>query len=266
MNEESDRRLLLDGVPDFWERLRVSPSRCLILDYDGTLAPFRVNRMRAFPLDGVRDLIEAIRDTGKTHLAIVTGRPLRELLELLGDMRIPVSASQGVEYYDPEGHAWVHQPSPRQERRLARAADEAAELGLSSFIERKAASLALHTRPMAPEDAERSEEQLCAVWEKDAAANDLECRHFNGGIELRLLDIDKGTVLERLLDGGPPDAFCVYVGDDETDEDAFHAIRGRGIGVRVGDPAVPTKAEGRLADPAAVKEFLEAWLEITSRL
>jgi len=266
MNEGSERPIPIEGVPDFWERLRVSSERCLILDYDGTLAPFKANRMEAVPLDGVRELIEAIRDSKKTHLAIVTGRPLRELLALIGNMGIPVSASQGVEYYDPDGHAWVHQPSPKQEERLARGAEEAAALGLSSFIERKAASLALHTRPMEPDDAEQSQERLCAIWDRDAAEHDLECRHFNGGIELRLLDVDKGTVLERLLDGSPRGAFCVYVGDDETDEDAFHAIRDRGVGIRVGDAAEPTRAEGHLLDTAAVKEFLNTWLEVTIRL
>ena len=266
MSERGHRPKPIEGIPDFWERLRASDDRCLILDYDGTLAPFRVNRMEAVPLEGIREIISAIRDTGRSYLAIVTGRPLSELLTLLAIEGIPVSASQGVELYDPEQGARVHEPSDLQEERLTRAAREAAELGLTPFIERKAASIALHTRPMEPDEAERAERELCAVWERDAADHDLECRRFNGGIELRLLNIDKGTVLEQMLDGRPPDAFSVYIGDDETDEDAFRAIRGRGVGIRVGDPNQPTEADGHLADPAAVKEFLESWHRITSRL
>ncbi len=50
-----------------------------------------------------------------------------------------------------------------------------------------------------------------------------------------------------------------YVGDDVTDEDAFRAIRGRGIGILVTEEPRPTDAEYSLRDPGEVRDFLD-WL------
>jgi trehalose-phosphatase len=48
-----------------------------------------------------------------------------------------------------------------------------------------------------------------------------------------------------------------YLGDDETDEDAFRALEGRGLGVLVADRPRATAADFRLADPGDVARFLE---------
>jgi trehalose-phosphatase len=88
-------------------------------------------------------------------------------------------------------------------------------------------------------------------------------RRFLGGVELRVLGIDKGTALLELLGDAPDGTFCVYIGDDETDEDALAVIRDLGVGIKVGNTGHPTHARGRLPDPHAVRSFLEAWVEVT---
>lgn len=255
----------VEGVPDFWDRVRASAHRCLVLDYDGTLAPFKKDRMSAVPLDGIRELLVRIRDSRGTDLALMTGRPLEELLTLLGDLGVPVSASQGVEFYYPDGRRASYQVSQRQADRLRRAVEEAAALGLSERIEKKTASVALHTRPMHAGEAESAERELCEVWSRDAADYGLECRRFKGGIEIRLAGVDKGTALETLLKTRREGTLCVYLGDDDTDEDAFRVIRDDGIGIRVGDRSEITHARGHLADPQAVREFLRLWVRVTEK-
>jgi trehalose-6-phosphatase len=56
----------------------------------------------------------------------------------------------------------------------------------------------------------------------------------------------------------------VFVGDDVTDEDAFEAVREWGFGVRVGDPAASSIAQGRLPSSDAVPEFLAEWARVTA--
>lgn len=255
----------VEGVPDFWDRVEAANERCLVLDYDGTLAPFRENRMEARPLDGVVDVLERIRDAGRTHLAIMTGRPIAELIELLGDLAIPVSGSQGSEFRMPDGTTQRHEPTATQEERLTRAMNGARAVAPAERVERKVASVALHTRGMPEERAGRLQEAACAVWSLDADDCDLECRRFSGGVELRLKGIDKGTALRALLDGHREDALRVYVGDDETDEDAFEVLLDGGIGIKVGPRGVPTKAHGRLESPEAVRAFLAVWIGVTTR-
>lgn len=265
MSRSSEAVIDVDGIPEFWESVRTASHRCLVLDYDGTLARFRVDRMEAFPLDGVVDLLTTIRDQTDTYLAIMTGRPLQELLALLGDLGIPVSASQGSEFMYPDGRHQALMPSERQRERLDRAEEEARVRAPHGRIERKIAGVALHTRGVDPEAAESIEREICRIWEADAHEYGLDCRRFSGGIELRLKGIDKGTALSALLESRSPNSLCVYIGDDETDEDALLVLRGRGYGIRIGRPDTPTYAQGRLADPEAVREFLRTWISVTRK-
>ena len=48
----------------------------------------------------------------------------------------------------------------------------------------------------------------------------------------------------------------LYVGDDDTDEDAFAALSGRGIGILVTNAARHTLAQYKLSDTQAVEQFL----------
>ena len=67
----------------FLEQLRSAATRVLLLDYDGTLAPFCVDRTLAFPYPQVPPLLVRIMQTG-TRVVLVSGRPVRELLLLTG--------------------------------------------------------------------------------------------------------------------------------------------------------------------------------------
>jgi trehalose-phosphatase len=261
---EGRTRIEVEGIPEFWDVVTAAEQRCLVLDYDGTLAPFREDRMRAFPLEGIRELLIEIRDTGKTHLAMMTGRPLDELLALLGDLDVPMSGSQGTEFRFPDGTTQTHLPDEVQESRLVRGEKEARALAPDYRVERKTASVAVHTRGMSELDAARIEDALCGVWSADAEEHELECRRFCGGLELRIKGIDKGTALRTLLNTREGKTLCVYVGDDDTDEDAFEVVREHGFGIKVGSQEDPTAATGKLPGPEAVREFLIRWLATTA--
>lgn len=253
----------IPGIPDFWHELRRAGRRFLVLDYDGTLAPFHPDRMRAFPLEGIPECLSVIARSRDTTLAIVSGRPVREILELVGDLGVTLVGSHGWEIRNPEGSYRAASPSPEQERGLRQAEQELSERGLGPRVERKVASLAIHTRGMPVARAESLEDELLRAWSKDAPDHGLECRRFNGGVELRSTGLDKGTILCDLMRGQPGDTLWVYVGDDETDEDAFIEVRERGWGIKVGTRDAATQARGRLSDCRAVLEFLRGWIHVT---
>jgi trehalose-6-phosphatase len=58
----------------FWDLLTRSKNRALLLDYDGTLAPFRVERDKAVPYFGVRKILEKIIATGGCRVVVISGR------------------------------------------------------------------------------------------------------------------------------------------------------------------------------------------------
>jgi len=251
----------IEGIPRFWRRVRSARKRFLTLDYDGTLAPFAANRMEAIPAPGTIKLLAAIAQGTDTRLAIISGRPIAELLQLAGPLEIEMVGSHGFEFRAARGGIREIVPERLQLEGLNQAQRAATVLGHDSRLERKLASIAFHTRGLADEPAVK--EAARRLWLPVSESHRLELRDFNGGVELRATGFNKGTALSELLMSEPDDTLPVYVGDDETDEDAFNAIRARGIGIKVGG-GTPTAATGRLPDCAAVVEFLRSWYDATA--
>ena len=64
----------------FFARLARAPRAALLLDYDGTLAPFHVDPAQALPYPGVRTALDALIEQTDTRVVIVSGRWTRDLL------------------------------------------------------------------------------------------------------------------------------------------------------------------------------------------
>lgn len=253
----------IEGVPAFWDRVKKARRKVLVLDYDGTLAPFRIERMKAKPLPDSIAFLTRISESTNTHVAIISGRPVSELEKLLGHLNIEMVGSHGFEFRLADGQIRTMSPDRLQHNGLDEAFARVQETNLRSKIERKIASIAFHTRGSLDEE-DRREFAKC-LWEPIAEQYGLELRDFNGGVELRATGFNKGTAITELLRTEPDDALVVYIGDDETDEDAFIAIRERGIGIKVGGYGLRTTAAGRLPNCEAVMDFLRSWYEVTQR-
>ena len=57
--------------------LSAPPGGALLLDYDGTLAPFSTDRDSAFPYPQVREMLSKIIATRGTRVVVISGRPAR---------------------------------------------------------------------------------------------------------------------------------------------------------------------------------------------
>lgn len=250
----------------FWRRLAAAPACFLGLDYDGTLAPFRVDRLAAVPLDGVVPALEQLRALEDCALAVISGRRLDEVLQLLGRAvdGITVVGSHGHELRTAAGERRDRPLGPAQAARLEQAGAAVERLGMGQRLERKAASVAFHTRGEPSARADELEARVEQLWQPLAAGAALSCARFNGGVELRARGgVDKGTVLAGLLDQQRPGTLAVYVGDDATDEDAFEVLRRRGgVGVKVGGGDSASAADLGLPDCPGVLRFLRRFARV----
>jgi trehalose-phosphatase len=251
------------NTPDFWRQVRDAPWRLLGLDYDGTLAPFSIEPMLARPLTGIADLLRNLSAGGQTEVAILSGRPAHEVVTLLGNPPLTVVGSHGFEWWPATGEKLNRLPTPEQQHGLAVIRDALQRCGRGHKLEVKIASLALHTRGMDPIVAVAVEQEVVAEWGTWALQYGLEWRWFNGGVEVRCTGWNKGDALARLLDRQPPNTMAVYIGDDDTDEDAFVVLRERGLGIKVGYNGKPTAARAHLTDCIAVADFLRTYLAAT---
>lgn len=249
----------IGGVSDFWNRVAHAPSVVLFLDFDGTLAPFHVDRMQAYPLPGAMDAVKSISTQPRTSVAIVSGRPISEIMTLIGDPEIIISGAHGYELRTPDGGYQVI-PLPAEQRLLL---DSARETALRIFpaerVERKAASVAAHVRGLHPAAAGDMVARLEQHWRSLSDSGLVDFRPFNGGLELRASGRTKGTVINEMLDSAPADILPIYIGDDDTDEDAFGALADRGIGIKVGPANAVTLAIGHLDNCEAVRDMLIYW-------
>src|SRR5215472_18194396 len=102
-----------DVCASFFEQLRTASARALLLDYDGTLAPFTPDRTRAFPYREIPELVGKIMRTG-TRVVLVSGRAATELVFLSGIHPHPeIWGSHGAERLLPDGTYEADAPPPQ---------------------------------------------------------------------------------------------------------------------------------------------------------
>ena len=88
----------MDGkITDFLSRLQRARSRALLLDYDGTLAPFTCDPAQAHPYPEIRDTLRRIHRETDTRLVIVTGRRASDIPRFLKFTGIEVWGCHGLE-------------------------------------------------------------------------------------------------------------------------------------------------------------------------
>lgn len=174
----------------FVERIGTAPERVLMLDYDGTLAPFHVEPARAVPYPEVAAVLEAIVQAGRTRVVLVSGRPAEELPPLLALTRLPeIWGAHGWERLLPDGSLVRQEPAAAAREALARGRDT---LPAGAKIEDKHASIAVHWRGLPAPTAASLCEQTMQAWSPLVRAGAVEVLPFDGGLELRAIGSPRG--------------------------------------------------------------------------
>jgi trehalose 6-phosphate phosphatase len=248
-------------LDDFFAGVRLAPERALLLDFDGTLAPFRSLREQVATYEGVDAFLQGL--VGRNcRVVLVSGRGARDLES---QWRLPVRpemwGSHGLERLLPDGELVTR---PVGEHALGVLAAERERLAMDPEplrFEFKPYGIALHTRGL---DAARALEVRTATrsrWSSLTEGADLRILEFDGGLEIHASAASKGTAVRTLLAEMTPEAVAAFLGDDRTDEDAFDAIHGRGLAVLVRPELRPTAADIWIEPPHELLEFLDRWTQ-----
>jgi trehalose 6-phosphate phosphatase len=248
-----------------FQSLLTADSSALLLDFDGTLAPFRNDPAEVRPWAHVPQLLEQIQDTGRTRLAIISGRPAQQVASQLSMTTPPeIWGLHGAERLLPNGDLERDSLLPDQEATLeaARHAIHVAALGLR--IEEKWNAVVVHWRGKSKHASELAQTRALNLLSPFAKNGNISLLQFDGGIELRA-GRNKGDAVRLLLQEIPTDAPVAYLGDDTTDEHAFEALAGRGLGILVRRTRRPSAAQLWLKPPAQLREFLVSWLHAVRR-
>jgi trehalose 6-phosphate phosphatase len=240
-----------------------SPRSLLMLDFDGTLAPFHINRREAFPYPGVKRLLQEILELGKTRVVIVSGRDATELIPLLAVEPHPeVWGLHGLQRVKTDGSIEVCELDEPALKGLALADEWLVTQQLENAAEIKGGSIAVHWRGLSLAEGENIRRRAMRGWTGIAKEFDLDLLLFDGGLEIRSKKANKGSAVRVLLSEMDPHTPAAYLGDDTTDEDAFQAINGFGLSILVRPVWRPTAAQLWLKPPHEVLNLLTRWLHV----
>jgi trehalose 6-phosphate phosphatase len=249
-------------LASFMNAVAESPRSVLLLDYDGTLAPFRSRRDQAFPYPQAAVTIQAIQCTGRTRVVLVTGRDASEVLPLLGVHPHPeVWGLHGLQRLREDGCSQMPPLDESTLQALAHAENWVDYQHLHDTAEFKLGSIALHWRGLGNQRAAEIRDRILLGWRPIAAGSNLCLLDFDGGVEIRPRQRDKGDAVRAVLAEMGPSAPAAYLGDDSTDEPAFLAMGGRGLSVLVRPEWRKTSAQFWLRPPEELLEFLSRWLK-----
>ncbi len=239
----------------------------VFLDYDGTLTPIVDRPEDAVISENMREAVKALAD--RCSVCVVSGRDRPVVQELMGVDSLIVAGSHGFDIWSPDGGNLQREMGGE----FAALLDEAkARLHdvmdpiEGALVEPKKASVAAHYRLVA--EAERG--KVKDVVDAILADHPDKLKVTPGKMVFEIqpkIDWDKGKAVLYLLDAlglDTPDVMPMYMGDDHTDEHAFEALEGRGLGIFVGradDPEVggrTTSADYILDSMEEVERFLHS--------
>jgi trehalose 6-phosphate phosphatase len=239
------------GSDDLLLQLAAHPAEAgLFLDFDGVLAPIVARPEDArVPGQTMKQLERLAARYGL--VAVVSGRATADVETRVGVEGILYVGSHGLEL-EPENEGWS--------RTLAAFARDAP--WPEREVEVKGLAVAFHFRDRADEAAARRE--LDAIAER-AREQGLVARYGRKVLEvLPPVDSDKGTAVRGMLDRfGLRRALAA--GDDTTDLDAFAALDGLEVAVRVAvasEESPPQLVEAADIVVESTNDFLELLREL----
>jgi trehalose-phosphatase len=238
------------------------------LDYDGTLTPIVSRPEEAVLSAGMR---ETLRDLAEQFtVAVISGRDLSDVKKHVAIENIFYAGSHGFDIAGPK-RRHIQVQKGRQYLPILDKAQKTLEKRLTNIpgavVERKKFSIAAHYR-----NVKEGKEAAVEEFVDGVLADHPELRKSSGKKVYELqpkVDWHKGKALLWLLETlglDRSDILPMYIGDDITDEDAFKALAGRGIGIVLHDRNEPrsTAAQYALEDPDEVRQFLRKVMKSVS--
>ncbi len=247
-------------------RQRLTDEFVVFLDYDGTLTPIVDDPDEARLPERTRATIEAL--AAVSLVAVVSGRDLADVREMVALDGLAYAGSHGFDILHADGR---HEQLATDHLDALDGAHHDLERRLAEVpgvrIERKRFAIAVHDRKVTDPELRSQIAEVMA----ELAAERSELR-LTGGKRIHELrpdiDWDKGRAIETLLtELGAEARVPIYLGDDETDEDGFRAVKahdGVAVVVRGEDAERETAADAALETTEEAERFLDELRELAT--
>ncbi len=209
-------------------------ARLILLDYDGTLAPFVKKPENAIPSEELVTLLQKMTADRKNKVVINSGRDRQILDKWFEGLGLDFAAEHGIFY--KENGQWHKNIEEKVEwdDEIINIIQHTIDKTPRSYLEQKDASLVWHYRKVDVWLAELRAQQLINALIGPCSRLNLQIVPGNKIVEIKPPDFNKGSEVIRRLEDGSYD-FVLAIGDDTTDEDMFRALPSGGISIKVGN-------------------------------
>lgn len=241
----------------------------LFLDFDGTLAPIVEQPQKASLSPDMKTTLATLSQRNSAFLAIVTGRSLADIRQKVGINAITYIANHGFEIEGLNIH--VRKPlDPHTIQAYRKIEIELRDIlkGIPGIIfEDKGLVLSIHYRMVNDTEKNFVKQSINRIAKPHIRSREVSLRKGKEVSEIRPpINWDKGKAILFLLHSmkkSPSQkSVMIYIGDDDTDEDAFKALRTQAVTIRVGQSA-SSAAKYYLNNITQVYDFLCQVAEIT---
>jgi trehalose 6-phosphate phosphatase len=204
----------------------LTPRSALFLDLDGTLIDIAPRHDEVWVASDLPGVLTRLRDALGGALAIVSGRPLHDIVGLIPVDDLCIAAEHGALLRLPDGTMEEH-PAQLPDRAAWIASIKAAlPRWPGAFLEEKTIGLVIHYRqaPGFGAEIEAFMRDLIAP-----AAGHAELLTALMAFEIRPAGVGKGLAVDRLMALAPfAGRVPVFIGDDVTDEEGMAAAVAHG--------------------------------------
>jgi trehalose 6-phosphate synthase/phosphatase len=245
---KADREKLLQAYGNATKRL-------LLLDYDGTLAPFAGNPEEAAPLTQLKQLLTQLTASAKNDVVIVSGRSKDKIAQWFDTIPLSLAVEHGALYRPAGSTHWqqIKDVGTSWKKIIRPILEDYANKTPGASVEEKEWSIVWHYREAHPYYAHKNLVILRRLFRSLPKSSGLILQNGNMILEIRPRAINKGLIVKHCLT--PQHDFVLILGDDLTDEDMFAAAPAKAFTVKVGRGR--THATYRLPSITAANELLE---------
>uniref|UniRef100_A0A7S0V2J1 Trehalose 6-phosphate phosphatase n=1 Tax=Polytomella parva TaxID=51329 RepID=A0A7S0V2J1_9CHLO len=266
---------ILDNYQSFLELLK-GKRLAVFLDYDGTLTPIVSNPENAHMSEEMRKVVKTVAQTFPT--AIISGRSRDKVEAFVQLPELFYAGSHGMDISGPmlpdengndsRPFTSTFQPAAHFKPLIDQMfieLDNRLKSIPGASVEHNNFCISAHFRNC---PGESFKEVISVVEDLTAPYEQLRVTPGRKVLEIRpRVDWHKGTALSHLVASlglqDEDDVIAIYIGDDHTDEDAFHTLdkTKKGFGILVTTKVKKTGAKFTLRDPPEVQNFLARLVE-----
>ena len=229
-----NKRMGEDNLIEIKELYKKARKRLLILDYDGTLVPYKKVPELAIPDKQLMETLKSLASDKQNRVVVSSGRDAGFLDHWFGGINVGLTAEHGAFYKEKD--EWKENGEIKDfldDGEVLRIMQQMVDKTPNSKIEAKKASLVWHYRNCDKWLADLREKQLINALMSPCARLNLQIIRGNKIVEVKTIGYNKGTEALRLLGLDSYD-FVLAMGDDLTDEDMFQVLPQEAITIKVG--------------------------------